>query len=119
MNIPEETKKELKEGVCVTCCEEYVICMTTDLPRNFNAPVDIEVDRDKGSVLLRNIIKDDPQNPLYIEYYIDRQFVENISRSGKIDIFFVNERFDELGKFEVKLMKEDLAIIRREIGLGN
>lgn len=118
MNIPDEIKNELQENQCVVCCDQFVICRTEELPKKPDAETDIEVDREKGGVLLRNIIKDDPINPLYVEYFVTKQFVEKISKNRRIEIVFVDNKFNERGRFTVKLMKEDIEILRREIGLG-
>ncbi|ARM76231.1 hypothetical protein [Acidianus manzaensis] len=118
MNIPEDIKNALNENSCILCCDEFVICKTTELPKKYDAKTDLEVDREKGQVLLRNIINDDPNNPLYIEYFINRKFVDKISKEMKIDIIFVDNSWNERAKYTVKLMKDDISIIRREIGLG-
>ncbi|AGE70400.1 hypothetical protein [Sulfolobus acidocaldarius] len=119
MEIPENVKKELKDGVCVACCDNIVICMSEDLPTNPNADTDLEVDREGGEIIIRHIIKDNPDNPLYLEYPADRKFVENVSKAnGSVKIFFVDQKFNEKSTFIVKLNKEDLRLLRREIGLG-
>ncbi|AWR97527.1 hypothetical protein DFR86_08160 [Acidianus sulfidivorans JP7] len=118
MNLPDEIKNILHDNSCIVCCDEFVLCKTDDLPKRYDAKTDLEVDREKGQVILRNIIKDDPDNPLYIEYFVNKKFVDRISRDMKIDIIFVDNNWNERAKYTVKLMKEDISIIRREIGLG-
>ncbi|MFP3065231.1 MAG: hypothetical protein RXQ80_07560 [Sulfolobaceae archaeon] len=118
MEIPDEVKSQLKDGVCIVCCDNTVVCMTTDIPSNLNADVDIEIDREGGDVILRNIIKDNPYNPLYLEYSIDKNFVENISKNGEIKVVFVDNSYREEATMRIKIDKDDLRIIRREVGLG-
>lgn len=119
LNIPENIRNNLKEGECVICCDNLVLCMTKDVPRILNPPIDIEVDREGKDVILRNIIKDDPNNPLYLEYVIDKNFVDYISKSNTIQIVFVNDIFSQEKTIFVHLDKEDLSVIRREVGLGS
>ncbi|MBW9140722.1 MAG: hypothetical protein K1T65_03330 [Candidatus Aramenus sp.] len=119
MEIPEDVKKSLDEGKCVVCCDNVVVCMTEDYPRVPNPPVDIEVDREGKEIVLRNIVKDDVNNPLYLEYYVDKNFVQKVSELGFIRVVFVAKDFSEEGKLDVKLNREDLLLIRREVGLGS
>jgi len=93
--------------------------MTEDVPKISNPPIDIEVDREGKDVILRNIIKDDPNNPLYLEYAIDKNFVDYISKSNIIRIIFVNDKFSQEKTILIHLDKEDLSVIRREVGLGS
>lgn len=119
MKFPEDIKSQLKEDSCIVCCSEYVICMTDDLPKRVDANVDFEIDRESGEVVLRNIIRDDPSNPLYLEYFINREFVETISRKGEIKVYFVDKHFNTKLEMNIKLNKEDLKLIRRELGIGS
>ncbi|EZQ11085.1 MULTISPECIES: hypothetical protein [Acidianus] len=119
LNIPDDVKNSIKEDSCIVCCDSFVLCMTLDFPRNSNAQADLEIDRTSGDIVLRNIIKDNPQNPLYIEYFVSKKFVEKITKEGKIKVIFVDREFNEEMEYTVKLEKEDINIIRREAGLGN
>jgi len=119
LNIPENIRNNLKEGECVACCGNSVLCMTEDVPKISNPPVDIEVDREGRNVILRNIVKDDPNNPLYLEYAIDKNFVEYVSKDNTIHIVFVNREFSQEETILIHLDKEDLSIIRKEVGLGS
>jgi hypothetical protein len=118
VEIPEEIKIQLKEGVCLPCCGNVVYCMSEDLPLTTEAEVDLEFDRIGNEVMIRHIIKDNPKNPLYIEYYANKDFIDNITKNLKVLIIFVNNSFNEKMKFEVKIVKEDAQILRREVGLG-
>jgi len=120
MDLPEEIKKQLNEGVCIVYYENLVICMSKDVPRRLDVEIDLEVDRESGSVVLRHIIKDDPENPLILEYSVDKKFVEAVTqKNGEVVVYFVDEQFREEMNFKIKIDKEDLKLIRREIGLGN
>ncbi|WP_246253037.1 hypothetical protein [Acidianus brierleyi] len=119
LDIPENIRNNLKEGECVIWCDNLVLCMTEDVPKISNPPIDIEVDREGRDVILRNIIKDDPNNPLYLEYAIDKNFVDYISKSNIIRIIFVNDKFSQEKTILIHLDKEDLSVIRREVGLGS
>jgi hypothetical protein len=117
MEIPEDFKQIVKEGQCGVCCDRYVVCVTEDFPRVQNPPVDIEIDREAGAPLLRNIVKDDPDNPLVLEYFIDKKFVEEVTKSGEIEVIFVDSAFNEESRLRIKLEKEDMRLLRREVGL--
>jgi len=119
MKIPDDIKSQLKEDTCIVCCREYVVCLTNDLPKRTNVNVDFEIDRENGEVLLRNIIYDDPSNPLILEYFVDKDFVEAISEKGEIRVFFVDKQFNEKLEMNIKINKEDLKLLRRELGIGN
>jgi len=119
MKIPDDVKSQLKEDSCIVCCRDYVVCLTNDLPRNTNVNVDFEIDREKGEVVLRNIIYDDPSNPLYLEYFVDKDFVQSISEKGEIKILFVDNQFNQKLEMNIKINKEDLKLLRRELGIGS
>ena len=120
MYLPERIKKQLHEDTCVVCCGNVVTCMSKDFPKRLDVPIDLEIDREGGEVLLRHIIKDDPDNPLTIEYSIDKNFVEEITKNdGEIVVYFVDEEFREEANLKIKIDKEDLKLIRREVGLGS
>ena len=119
MKIPDDIKSQLKENTCIVCCREYVVCLTEDLPKRTDVDVDFEIDRENGEVILRNIIYDDPSNPLYLEYFVDRDFVEAISEKGEIKVLFVDKQFNEKLEMSIKINKEDLKLLRRELGIGN
>ena len=117
MEIPEDFKKVISEGQCGVCCSSVVVCVTEDYPKVQNPPVDLEVDRESGQPLLRNIVKDDPQNPLVLEYFVDKEFVDRVTRAGRIEVIFVDKEFKEESRLEIKLEKEDVRLLRREVGL--
>ncbi|BCU69387.1 hypothetical protein [Stygiolobus caldivivus] len=120
MDLPEDVKKRLSEGVCLICCENVVACMSRDIPRSLNVPIDLEIDREGGEVVLRHIIRDDPENPLTVEYSINKKFVETVSeKGGEVVVYFLDENFKEEISMRIKIDKEDLKLIRREIGLGS
>lgn len=118
MKIPEDLKNQLKEGECIACCERLVVCMSNDIPKRMDAEVDLEFERSGSEFIIRHIIKDDPNNPLFVEYYADREFIDNITKNLLVTIIFVDNTFKELLVYDVKLVKEDAQILRREIGLG-
>ncbi len=91
--------------------------MTEDYPKVPNPPVDIEVDREGKDVVLRNIVKDDVNNPLYLEYYIDKDFVQKVSDTRLIRVVFVSRDFSEETQLDVRLTKEDISLMRKEVGL--
>ena len=117
MEIPEDFKKLIGEGQCGVCCDSVVVCVTEDYPKVPNPPVDLEVDREAGQPVLRNIVKDDPQNPLVLEYFVDKEFVDRVTRAGKIEVVFVDKEFREESRLDIKLEKEDVRLLRREVGL--
>ncbi len=67
--------------------------------------------------MLRNIIKDDPNNPLVLEYFIDKKFVDEVTKNGEIEVVFVDSAFNEESRLRIKLEKEDMRLLRREVGL--
>ncbi|MEM0373770.1 MAG: hypothetical protein QXO96_04360, partial [Sulfolobales archaeon] len=59
-----------------------------------------------------------PNNPLFIEYYADKEFIDNITKNLLVTVVFVDNNFRQLLVYDIKLVKEDAQILRREIGLG-
>ncbi|MBP1357131.1 MAG: hypothetical protein JZD40_01380 [Sulfolobus sp.] len=118
--IPSEILNTLEEGSCVAFNNSKVVCLSTDVPKNTNAETELEVDRGETpqELLIRHIILDDPQNPLYIEYYADREFIEKMTSIGKVEVLFVNSKHEILKKFMIILGKDDIRFIKREIGLS-
>jgi len=117
MQIPEDFKTAVKEGQCGVCCERYVVCVTEDYPKVDRPPVDLEIDRESGMLVVRNIIKDDPDNPLVLEYFVDKKFVDEITKAGQIEVIFVSPSYAEEKRLSIKLEKEDVRLLRREAGL--
>ncbi|ACP38883.1 hypothetical protein [Saccharolobus islandicus] len=118
MELPEEVKNNLNEGICLTCCNDSVVCMTSDYPKNANVEVLFEIDKEGREVIFRHIIMDDPSNPLTVEYSVDTKFVENVSRKKWINIHFVDENFNEKIKLRITFSDDEIRVMRREIGLG-
>ncbi|MEM1626899.1 MAG: hypothetical protein QXV69_06440 [Sulfolobaceae archaeon] len=118
MKIPDDIKYKLKEGECIACCRSLVVCMSNDIPKRKDVEVDLEFERSGNEVLIRHIIKDDPNNPLFIEYYADKEFIDNITKNLLVTVVFVDNNFRQLLVYDIKLVKEDAQILRREIGLG-
>ncbi|MFP3204326.1 MAG: hypothetical protein RXS23_02615 [Metallosphaera yellowstonensis] len=118
MKFPSDLLSELQEGMCTVCCESKVVCLTTDIPKVDNPEVELEIDRQGEELLIRNIVLDEPENPLYLEYYADATFVEGISQEAKIVIYFVDRNGEVLRTLNVQLSREVLRLLRREVGLG-
>ncbi|QIW25135.1 hypothetical protein EWF20_13970 [Sulfolobus sp. S-194] len=119
MKIPDYVKSQLKEGTCIVCCDEYVVCMSEDLPKRTDVNIDFEIDREEGEVVLRNIIYDDPSNPLYLEYFVSKKFVQSISEKGEIEVYFVDANFNQKMKMNIKIDKDDIRLLKRELGIGS
>ncbi|QGA55188.1 hypothetical protein GFS03_11685 [Sulfolobus sp. E5-1-F] len=118
MELPPEVRNNLSEGVCLTCCNNSVICMTSDYPKNTDVEVLFEIDKEGREVIFRHIVMDDPSNPLTVEYSVDTKFVENVSQTKSINIYFVDENFNEENKLRITFSDDEIRVMRREIGLG-
>lgn len=117
--IPKDVLSKLEEGTCIAFDLNKVVCLSEDIPKDKNARTELEIDKGEipQEILVRHIIFDDPQNPLYIEYYADKFFIDNVSKSYKVQVIFVNSKFRELFRFEITLDKDEIKYLRREIGL--
>ncbi|AAK43312.1 Hypothetical protein SSO3215 [Saccharolobus solfataricus P2] len=118
MEFPAEVRNNLSDGLCLTCCNDSVVCMSEDYPKNANVEVLFEIDREGREVIFRHIIMDDPSNPLTVEYGVDAKFVENVSQKKWIDIYFVNHSFNVEIKLRITFSDNEIRVMRREIGLG-
>ncbi len=118
MEIPNDVKDKLEDGVCIACCINDVICMTNDYPKSSDVDVLFEIDRKGREIIFRHIIMDDPSNPLTVEYMVDSNFVNNVINSRMIDIFFVNNTFKEEMKIRILFSEDEIKLMKREIGLG-
>lgn len=118
MEIPKEVKERLENGVCIPCCKNAVVCMSSDYPNSANVETLFEIDREGKEVIFRHIILDDPANPLTVEYEVDADFVKNVSAKRGIDILFVDNNFNEEIKLHITFSDDEIKMMRREIGLG-
>ncbi|WP_422398058.1 hypothetical protein [Sulfolobus tengchongensis] len=92
--------------------------MSDDYPKSSNVETLFEIDREGKDVIFRHVIMDDPSNPLTVEYAVDADFVERISRKKSLSIFFVDESFNKEIEIRITFSDDEIRIMRREIGLG-
>lgn len=109
----------MEKDSCLPYRDSEVVCVTEDLPGSDDAPVQLEVDREGGNVLLRHVILDREDNPLYVEYFIDRNFLDSISSTRSVIVLFVNTEGDIRKRFSIPLTDEDIRLIRSEMRVGS
>ncbi|MCY0850731.1 hypothetical protein [Sulfuracidifex metallicus] len=114
LDIPDNVKNNLEEGVCITCCDSVVLCMSEDYPMANDTYAATEVDRSDQNLLIRHIIYDDPSNPLTVEYIADRKFISRVINQGYVKVIFLDKLLNEEVSTKVKLGKEEIAIIKKE-----
>lgn len=119
MRVSKDFLEKVEMDSCVPYRDSEVVCLTEDLPGSDNVPVQLEVDREGGNVLLRHVILDREDNPLYVEYFIDRNFLESISSIKTVSILFVNVEGDIRKRFSIPLSDEDIRLIRSEMRIGS
>ncbi|MEM3320537.1 MAG: hypothetical protein QXD27_08775, partial [Metallosphaera sp.] len=118
VQISNDFLKTMIRGTCKPYEGNQVVCLSEDVPIKDDPEILVEVDREDNNVLLRHIILDDEENPLYVEHFIDRDFLNVLERTNRVIILFVNERGEVLKRIAVTLTSEDVQTLRREMRLG-
>ncbi|AWR99260.1 hypothetical protein [Metallosphaera hakonensis] len=119
MQISRDFLDKVDEGSCIPYRNNEVVCVSQDLPLIDSAPIELEIDREGNNVLLRNIILDKEDDPLYVEYFIDAMFLNSISKSKSIIILFVDRSGEVLKKLVIYLTEDDIQLIRSEMRVGD
>ncbi|QKR01038.1 hypothetical protein GWK48_06380 [Metallosphaera tengchongensis] len=119
MTIPKEVLERLEDGSCICYDGAKVACMSDDVPKRDNAPVQFEIDRENRNVVVRHVIYDEEESPLYVEYFIDKEFLDTVSSLRRVEIQFVSKEGEVRKTMVIHLSDEEIQLVKREMRVGN
>ncbi|BBD72939.1 hypothetical protein HS1genome_1328 [Sulfodiicoccus acidiphilus] len=105
-------------GKCNVCESSYVLCYGTDSPRRTDVPGELEIDREKGKVIARLIILDDPKDPLYVEFQVTKQFASTLIEKTELLVRFVDVSMKSEKIYRFHLGVEEVRILKTYLGVS-